>query len=858
VRSESLQARALMRPYALLYIYRQRLRVHAVQELLAGVGVAVAVALVFAVTVANGSIAGSAVQVIHTVVGPASLQLQARSSDGFDERLIARVEHLPGVEQAAPLLEQDATIIGPHGHRVAVDLVGTDIRLVILDGLAHTLPISTLAPGEIALSMISSQELGVASSNMRAGDVPVSLSLRGTVTQLKIAAVLGPAAVGALSQAFVATMPLSNLQRLAGLQGRITRILVQTKPGRETAVREQLEVLAHGRLTVAAADQDVTLLRQALRPSDQASEFFAAIAGLLGFLFAFNALLLTVPERRQVIADLRLLGARRTAIVQMVIFQAVCLGVVASLVGLLAGYALSVGFFHQSAGYLTQAFTLGGGTVLEWRAVLLPLIGGTLATCVASMVPLLDLRRGRALDAVYFEGGVPGNRLGQRTPQRLAIAAGALLALASAMFALLPSLALIACVVLALATVLAIPLIFVGVLRGAGVLAERNQQLTILPVAIMSLKATTLRSLALAATGALALFGSVALGGARGDLLRGIEGYIHGYVSGANIWVVNPGDPTAVEPLPASYAARVAHTPGISSVRTFQDSYMNIGKRRVWIVARPPGSDEAILRGQIVHGNVRTAAARIDEGGWITISEQIAEEHHATVGDTLTLPTPSGNARFKIAATTTNLTWSPGAILMSTADYRHAWGTSAPTALGVDLSPGTSVPEALNTIQRTLGRTRGIEALTPTTRATRTSAVAREGLSKLNDISTLLLIAAITAIVAALTSAIWQRRRSLAALRLSGVKPHRLRRILLVEASLMLIAACLTGAVAGIYGQAIIDGYLKSVTGFPVARIDAGWRPLEILILVIAIVLVIVNIPSRLASRVPPTLALEE
>ena len=54
---------------------------HAVQELLAGVGVAVAVALVFAIIVADVSIAGSAGEVVHTVIGPANLQLRARGSE---------------------------------------------------------------------------------------------------------------------------------------------------------------------------------------------------------------------------------------------------------------------------------------------------------------------------------------------------------------------------------------------------------------------------------------------------------------------------------------------------------------------------------------------------------------------------------------------------------------------------------------------------------------------------------------------------------------------------------------------------------------------------------------------------------
>src|SRR5450759_5350878 len=101
-----------MRPGALVYLYRRRLRVHAVPELLAGLGVAIAVALVFATILVSGSVAGSAAELVRAVVGPATLQLRARGADGFDEHLLRRVERLPGVKQAAPLLEQTATIEG--------------------------------------------------------------------------------------------------------------------------------------------------------------------------------------------------------------------------------------------------------------------------------------------------------------------------------------------------------------------------------------------------------------------------------------------------------------------------------------------------------------------------------------------------------------------------------------------------------------------------------------------------------------------------------------------------------------------------------------------------------------------------
>jgi putative ABC transport system permease protein len=865
-----------MRPDALLSFYRRRLRVHAVQELLAGLGVAIAVALVLATTIASHSIAGSASEVVHAVVGPASLQIRARGSGGFDERLLRRVERLPGVEQAAPLLEATATIrssagAGGAGRSVKVDLAGADTSLVVLDGLAHRLPIATLAPGGLGLSSTTARALGLPTGNGQGSEV--TLELRGSATPIRVSAVLGSETFGALSQAQVAVMPLADLQRLGGLQGLVSRILVEVRPGREATVRSELQALAGAGLEVAPADQDVAALKQALRPSNQASDFFAAISALLGFLFAFNALLLTVPERRQTIAELRLNGTKRSAIVQLFAFQAIVLGVLASLLGLLGGYLLSRGVFHQSTGYLAAAFTLGTHTVVGLGPLLECLLGGVLATCLASAIPLLDLRRGRALDAVYAQAGVPGNALSSRAQRRLGVAAAILLAAATAMFVLAPSLALLACAVLALASVCTVPLAFVGVLRGAAALTERYERLSILSSAVTSLRATTLRSLALAATGAVALFGSVALGGARNDLLRGIHGFAHSYSGDAAIWVSNPGEDQATSDfVDDGQARRIARVPGVARVNVFQGGFLEFGShpsRRVWVIARPPGANRNVLASQVNGGNAATAVARLGEGGWIAVSKQIAEAQHVGVGGTLTLPTPSGERRFRIAATTTNLAWPPGVIFMSTGDYSRYWeptrppgdattSPSAPTALGVDLRPGANVEDVRRAIAVALGSSSGLEVATAATREASIDSLAGEGLGQLAEISTLLLLAAILALAAAGTSAVWQRRSTLAELRLDGVRPPRLRRILLVESTLMLGAGCITGAVAGVYGQAIIDAYLEEVTGFPVASSAARLRPLEIFVFVIVVVLALVAIPGWFASRVSPMLALND
>jgi putative ABC transport system permease protein len=847
-----------MRLYGLVYFYGRRLRVHGMQELFAGLGVAVAVALVFAVTVGASSLTSSAASVVRAVGGPANLQVHARGPEGFDDRLLVGVERLAGVRQAAQLLEQPATIVGSRGRRVTVTIAGAGASLTLMDGLSHTLPAGILSTEGIGLSKASAGELGIAGVDSRSPP-EVTVDLRGRAIRMNVSAVLGREASGALSLAQVAVMPLASLQRLAGLPNRISRILVQSEPGREDAVRTELEKLVGRTLTVAPADQEVSLLRQALRPSNQASALFAGLAALLGFLFAFNAILLTAPERRAAIADLRLDGTKRRAIVQMVMFQALCLGVLSCVVGLLGGYLLALGLFQSSPGYLAQAFTLGGNTVIGARPVVLSLAGGILATCLASAVPLQDLRRGRRLDAVFAEAGERDQPPRSITRRRLFVMAASLLAGASVLFAFVPSAAIASCVLLALATILAVPLILSAILRTAEMLAMSNDKLTTLPLAIESLRARTLRSLALAATGAVALFGSVALSGAQHDLLRGLNNFADAYSTDGQVWVLNPGYiPETTSFLAERDASRIAHLPGVSAIHVFQSEFMDLANRRVVIVARPPGTGQEVLRTQILVGNASTARERLREGGWVAISRQIAEEQHAGIGQTLEVPTPTGAASLKVAALTTNFGWPGGAILMSTTDYARLWATHAPSALAVDFAQSTNVAQARRAVAAALGANSGLEAITAATWSERFDTLAGEGLGQLGDISDLLVLAAILAMAAALGSSIWQRRGSLAELLLDGASRARLRRILLAESLLMLSAGCLAGAVVGVYGQFVIDSYLKHVTGFPVASIATLTRPIEMFASVIAVVLVLVSFPGWRASRVRPALGLSE
>src|ERR671912_500471 len=136
-----------MRLHALLYFYGRRLRTHPIQELLAGAGIAIGVALAFAVMVANSSVVTSAGEIVRGVTGTADLQLASRDANGFDLGMLAEVRRLRGVTHAAPVLERRAVLVRD-GREVPVNVVSVDQDLAGLSGRL----VRSFVPGGLQLT----------------------------------------------------------------------------------------------------------------------------------------------------------------------------------------------------------------------------------------------------------------------------------------------------------------------------------------------------------------------------------------------------------------------------------------------------------------------------------------------------------------------------------------------------------------------------------------------------------------------------------------------------------------------------------------------------------------------------------
>ena len=838
----------------LAHLYRVRLRSHAVQELLAGSGIAVGVALVLGVLVANASLTGSAEELVHELVGSARYQLAARSQEGFDQSLAGAVRRLPSVRAAAPVLRVNMAVIGPRG-RMAVQLLGVTSAVTKLGGFGtHDLGLASGFRFAGGLLLPAS----VASAVGAGPGTHVTVLTRGRERTVPVAAVLKSSPFGVLASSPVAVAPLDTAQRLAGMPRLVTQVLVKPRPGSDQTVARELRSLAAGHESVVPADDELRLLDEAVKPNDQSTELFAAISVMVGFLLALNAMLLTVPERRRFVANLRMQGYDWRQIVVLLSFQAIVLGVVASAVGVLLGDILSHGFLHRIPAYLTAAFPIGNRESLHLGTMLIALGCGVLATIIASLSPALDLRPSRATDAVLRDREGGSEVLAEQTALKLALGGCILAAAITALVLLASNLTIVGGMALALVILMAIPSLFAGVAHVLRWIGERVPSSSMI-VVVSELRAITTRSVALAGIAALAVYGSVAIGGARADLLRGLDANFSEYLRTAQVWVTTGGNDLITNSFDAEGAtAAIARAPGVASARVYQGGFLDVGRRRLWIIARPSADRPLIPASQLLSGGDARATSLLRAGGWAAISVGFAEERHLHVGSPFTLPTPSGSARFSVAAITTNLGWAPGAVIVNSNDYRRDWQTERPSAIEVNLAPGVSEAAGKRAVQQAIGRRPGLGVQTFRERRQLYAADSRQGLFALSEISTLLLIAAALAVASALSAAIWQRRARLASLKIQGYDTPQLWRALLLESAIVLGVGCALGAAVGVYGHALASRWLRIATDFPAPFAIGAARVLLTLALLAAIALAVIALPGFAAARAPARTSFQE
>ncbi len=806
----------------LLLFYRRHLRVQPLRELMAVGGVAAGVALLFTVQVAHHSITGSFQEISRGVAGRATLELAARAPEGFEQGIAEEVEHIPGVKAAAPIVQQPIVAVGPNGRR-ALTLVGATEQIDALGGsvsLAFQHAGETPRRGLLVLTEPTAHAIGA-----KPGE-NVSLLVGERTERLALAATVPSSSLGGVAESPIAASALPIVQILARRPGRVTRVLIEPQPGREQTVRRALTARFGASLNVRPTDAEAKLLAQAAGPETQITLLFSAISLVAGIIIAYNALLLASDERRRFMLQLVEIGTDDSMIIASLAFDALILGLAGCLLGLLAGDAISLIAYRTVPGYIAAAFAVGGQRVVNPQTIILALTSGIVAAFAAASLPALAILRSSATAQPETVGRTLSLTRKLRLSDAAAFALGATLASVSVVVAALaPATTVVALMGLAVGLIVCLPLVLRYLLKLA-YNATRHSGDASARLSVAELRTAPTRSVALFATGTIAAFLTVLIGGSVANVKAAARTGASELLSSANLWVKPGGAENVYTTEPFAYnetQARLQHAPGVSSVLPWRDSFLDLPGRRVWVLAPPPQLPAQIAPSQLIQGSLATADRRLREGGWAAISQPIASEQHVKLGQRLTLPTPAGYATVRVAAIIANYGWLPGAIVMNGAEHARLWRSTSASELAVTLKPGISTEDGKRAVEHALPPGSALAVKTDSERRAEVSAVLGSTLSRLNDTTFVVLIAAIASVITLMLAAIWQRRARLDSLMSIGMSTSQFARLVTYETGTVLLGGCLIGVAAGIIGQDLIDGWLHQTTGASVHFVPA-WQ----------------------------------
>ena len=359
------------------------------RALLSAAGIALGVALGFAVHLVNGAALNEFSLAVRSMAGVADLEVSGARA-GFAEALYPLLTRQPGVALASPMLDLEAALA-----ESGSALHGT-IRLIGVDPLraAQVQPalfaddpqriFGLMQPDRVLLSPAAATAL-----KLKAGDKLALLAGQGRV-ELEVGGIV-PGLRGSVALTDLATAQW----RLARL-GNLNRIDLRLAPGENVArMRERIATLLPPGAYVAEIEQLEDQGANLSRAYRVNLNVLALVALFTGGFLVFSAQALEVARRRAEHGLLRVMGLTRRGVVQLVMAEAAAIGAVGSVAGLALGYALARVAVRAAGGDLGAGVFRGVTPEVGFApgAACVFFLAGVLIALVAGWLPALDAAR---------------------------------------------------------------------------------------------------------------------------------------------------------------------------------------------------------------------------------------------------------------------------------------------------------------------------------------------------------------------------------------------------------------------------------------------------------------------------------
>jgi putative ABC transport system permease protein len=256
------------------------------------------------------------------------------------------------------------------------------------------------ADNEIAVDTRTAQTAGIAVgqkiSVLGQQDNAIPFTVVGTYTQGTNAISLGG------DQVLMTPKAVFSLSK----QAQFYQIVVAAEPGvsQQDLVRRINSTLGSAYSTQTGADLTAETLKEAARGSGGLTQFmlvFGLISLVVAAMVIYNTFTILLAQRIRELALLRCIGADRKQVFGSVLLEAFVMGLIASVLGLLAGIGLSAGLWKAISAASDGESSLGGVQIVVTPSVVIAAFAvGVLVTVVSAALPALRATRVAPLAAL--------------------------------------------------------------------------------------------------------------------------------------------------------------------------------------------------------------------------------------------------------------------------------------------------------------------------------------------------------------------------------------------------------------------------------------------------------------------------
>src|SRR5918998_422704 len=325
----------------------RNLRARTQRTLLTATGIVLGVGIVFGVITLSDTMSSTFTELYSRAFGAADIVVTASGNGTFDRDVVEKVRGYEGVEYAAPRLSLPASLILETGDEIGPPEVQS-MRLFGVEPESAALAAGfELTRGEfpengreLTLDGGSAQSAG-----LEVGD-SVTVGTPEGPERLELVGILRMPG-GSFGGFGFGMAPLPYAQEAFDEPGRISGIAVEAAEG--TAVSELRGELDRGLGEGLQVERSETRTREVssqLQGFKISLLFFAGTALFVGAFLVFNALSMTILERTRELGMLRALGSTRAMIARSVIAEALVLGLLGSVLGVLFGYGMAKGLVY--------------------------------------------------------------------------------------------------------------------------------------------------------------------------------------------------------------------------------------------------------------------------------------------------------------------------------------------------------------------------------------------------------------------------------------------------------------------------------------------------------------------------------